>query len=87
MTRWLDRDGVADRLSVRVHEIPRLLRGGKLPEPSYHLGPRSPRWDCEAVDAMMAGTAPSRPEAIKQGAIDAIIQEANRQKGPRGRHG
>lgn len=87
MTRWLDRDALADRLSIRVHEIPRLARDGKLPQPSYHLGPRSPRWDCQEVDAMMAGAAPSRPEAIMQGAINGIIEQANRKKDARGRHG
>ena len=64
-----------------------MMRAGKLPEPSYHLGPRSPRWDCQEVDAMMAGTAPSRPENIMRGAIDGIIQEARRKKDAGRRHG
>jgi hypothetical protein len=32
--------------------VQRLQRSGKLPEPSMHLGPKSPRWDRYAVDAL-----------------------------------
>ena len=50
--RWLDRNTLADYIQVRVSELPRLGRRGLLPDPSYHLGPRSPRWDKNAVDAL-----------------------------------
>lgn len=49
--RWLDRDALAKHISVRVDELPRLARAGKLPAPSLHLGPRSPRWWSADVDA------------------------------------
>jgi hypothetical protein len=51
-SRWLDRDAVARHISVRVDHIPRLVRAGKLPAPSMHLGARSPRWDRDSLDAL-----------------------------------
>lgn len=42
--RWLDRDALARHISVRVDAIARLQRAGRLPNPSYHLGQRQPRW-------------------------------------------
>ena len=69
--RWLDRRDLARHLSIDRGDIPRLLRRGKLPPPSYHLGPKSPRWDREAVDAMFAGRVAS-PLA----ALDAMVQDA-----------
>ena len=46
--RWLDRDALARHISVRVDAIARLQRAGRLPNPSYHLGQRQPRWDRDA---------------------------------------
>lgn len=57
--RWLDRDALADYIGERVDRLPRLQKAGKLPRPTYHLGPRSPRWDRETVDSMLAGEAQS----------------------------
>lgn len=53
--RWLDRDALAAHICVRVDAIARLTRQGRLPEPSYHLGPRQPRWDRDKVDAALSG--------------------------------
>lgn len=69
--RWLDRDDVADFVGVPVHHVARLVKAGKLPAPSYHLGPRSPRWRLGAVDAMFSGTtttsgADGLAQAIRQ---------------------
>lgn len=66
--RWLDRDQTAHYLSVRVDELPRLLRRGKLPSPSLHLGPRTPRWDRHALDAMFAG-------GVASGGIEQAVAE------------
>lgn len=57
--RWLDRDACAAYISVRVDELPRLLKRGILPQPSTLLGPRCPRWDREALDARFNGGAAS----------------------------
>lgn len=70
--RWLDRDALAEYVSIRVDEIPRFTRRGKLPAPSYHLGPRSPRWDRQKVDAAFGGAVASRsPEAM----VASVVQE------------
>lgn len=41
--RWLDRKALAENISVRVDQIPRLLRQGTLPQSYKHLGERIPR--------------------------------------------
>jgi hypothetical protein len=51
--RWLSPQATATYLSVRVDALPRLVRQGRLPKPDYSLGPRSPRYDREAIDRMM----------------------------------
>jgi hypothetical protein len=72
--RWLDRDALAAHISVRVDELPRLSRSGKLPAPSLHLGPRSPRWWSADVDAAF------RP-GVGSGSPDLVIEDAIAQIG------
>ena len=36
--QWLDREALAAYISVRVDQVQRLQRSGKLPEPSLHWG-------------------------------------------------
>ena len=70
-------------ISVRVDEVAKLLRAGKLPAPSYHLGPKTPRWDRFAVDALFEGSAPSSRQSIDaavQAAVDAILAEPSRRR-------
>ena len=74
--RWLDRYACAAYISVRVDELPRLVRRGFLPAPSYHLGPKTPRWDREALDARFAGSVASPTQAhdlAVQDAVNAIL--------------
>jgi hypothetical protein len=56
-TRWLSPAMAASYLSVRPDALPRLVRQGKLPRPDYTLGPRSPRYDRDAIDKLMAGAS------------------------------
>lgn len=56
LPRWLNPADTARYIGVRMDALPRLVRAGKLPEPSRHLGPRSPRYDREAIDDAFAGT-------------------------------
>ena len=51
--RWLSPKLAADYLDVRVDALPRLVRAGRVPAPDYSLGPRSPRYDREALDKAM----------------------------------
>lgn len=75
--RWLDREACAAYVSVRVDELPRLVKRGLLPSPSYHLGPRCPRWDRLALDARFTGSAASQPKGAARLA-QAILKEARR---------
>ena len=67
--RWLDREAAAQYLGLRVDELPRMLRAGKIPEPSYHFGPKSPRWDKEELDEILGGASKS----ARSQSIDAKI--------------
>lgn len=70
---WLDRRALADYITARVDELPRLQKRLLLPTPSYHLGPKSPRWRRSEVDAMFAGRMPT-PEAAKPRARDLTAE-------------
>jgi len=84
--RWLDRDALARHISVRVDAVARFQRAGRLPPPSYHLGPRQPRWDRDKVDAALSGGVASTDPRV---AINALAEEiagrrrASRQEAPR----
>ncbi len=54
-TRWLSRRAAAEYLSMEVDHLKRHVKSGKLPRPSFHLGPKTPRWDREALDAAIQG--------------------------------
>ena len=46
---------------------------GKLPQPSYAIGPKSPRYDRDAVDAMMRGRNEAAHAADTQRSGEAPI--------------
>lgn len=73
--RWLDREAAANYLSVRVDELPRLVRAGKLPQPSLHFGPKTPRWDRQELDNMLGGSAASARRHNIRARIAAIAAE------------
>ena len=73
-SRWLDREALADHLSVRVDQIPRMMRAGKLPQPSHALGPRNPRWWQADVDAALGLAQPCEQKGADLAA--AIRKEA-----------
>ncbi len=73
--RWLDREAAAAYMSVRVDEMARLERRGKLPPASYHLGPRTPRWDRLALDAVFTGTVASTDPSI---AVAALVEDIHK---------
>lgn len=93
--RWLDREAVARRICTQAHRLPRLVSEGRLPKPSLHLGPRSPRWDIHAIDAMMleasGATIPPSTDMAVARACEQIANSSrriqNRQKDARRRNG
>ena len=84
--RWLNPEDTADYIGVRVDHLPRLRRAGKLPSPSLHLGPRSPRYDRIALDGMFGATTESDTREKEASIVQAIIDRSRRQKEARGRH-
>lgn len=59
MTKWLPPNVAAEMLSVPLSTFNRLVHQGKLPAPSYAMGPKLPRWDAAALDRAMSGAANS----------------------------
>jgi hypothetical protein len=53
--RWLDPDTAAAYIRVRVERLRPMVKAGKLPAPSYHLGPNQPRYDRLALDRVFEG--------------------------------
>lgn len=82
--RWLDRRALATYICVRVDQVARLRRAGKLPAPSMVLGARSPRWWSGDIDAMFGAS----PAADRQrqaadavaGLVQAILEDAPRRR-------
>ncbi len=66
--RWMAPEAAATYIGRRVDELPRLVKRGLLPKPSYHFGPRSPRWDRTTLDALFEAK-PARPS------MDVVAQE------------
>jgi predicted DNA-binding transcriptional regulator AlpA len=72
--RWLDIEGAAAYLRLRPDIFLRRVKDGDLPSPSQALGPRTPRWDRERLDAVMAGKAPSADhKEIVSAAVQSIL--------------
>lgn len=72
---WLDRRSLAAHISVGVDALRRLQRLGKLPRPSYHLGPNSPRWRRIEVDAMFTDRMPERLRPTADEAFEKIARK------------
>jgi hypothetical protein len=71
--RWLDSDGAARHLSLRLDAFNRKVRTGMIPEPSYSLGERTPRWWSPDLDAVMRqDTASTNPRTAVQALVEKI---------------
>ncbi|MFT8818718.1 MAG: hypothetical protein ABF826_11935 [Komagataeibacter saccharivorans] len=53
LERWVGPASLAKRLDTNTRNLPRYVAEGKIPQPSYHLGTKTPRWDIHAIDALM----------------------------------
>lgn len=75
--RWLDRDGLKAYVGGLDNEkIRRMVRAGKLPAPSYRMGPKSPLWWSADIDAALAGRVASA--AGRPSLAEAILAKASR---------
>jgi len=75
--RWLSPDATGAYIGVRVERLRPMVRAGKIPPPSYHLGPTQPRWDRLALDAAFTGkSATSDAQAVAQRVADDILHKA-----------
>lgn len=82
--RWLTPEEAAAKLRVRPDALPRLVKQGRIPSPSYQLGPRSPRYDEAALDANMRGeTASTDPRTAINALAAQIARRAPRSQAPR----
>ena len=77
-SRYLDARGVADYLSISRTLVDQLVERGLLPKP-IALTERVKRWDREAIDTALAGTALARQSGraasdIIRGVADDLAQ-------------
>lgn len=73
--RWLDSEATAKYISVRVAALPRLVRAGRIPQPTYDIGPRSPRWDKLALDATFeGGSASTNLDQMVRAGVKKILE-------------
>ena len=74
--RWLDAEGAARYISVRPDALQRLVRQGRVPRPDYALGPRRPRWDRMALDAVFeTGICSTDPRVASQASVEKILSQ------------
>lgn len=78
--RWLDPEVTARYISVRVDALSRLVRQGRIPRPDYTLGPRSPRWDRDALDAAFNGGTVTND---LRSAVRALVEKHQMERRPR----
>lgn len=79
MKRWLSPESAATYIDVRVDSLPRLVRAGRVPAPDYSLGPRSPRYDREALDKAMGARVTSRdPDRLLEAYREKAAERAHR---------
>jgi hypothetical protein len=73
---WLSADAAAAYASLRVDAFLRKVHQGILPQPSYTLGPRTPRWHQARLDvAMGPDTASTDPRIAVQALAEKIEAE------------
>jgi hypothetical protein len=76
LTRWLDREAASRYLSIRPDKLARLVKAGRIPVPSYRLGPKTPLWDRQELDAFLTDNVATRKPEVPLG--DAVTALATR---------
>lgn len=84
VSRWLSPSEAAAYLTIRVDALPRYVKSGKIPAPSYALGTRTPKYDREALDRVFGKKAAyADPDQITEIAVDRIRKASRRSEAPR----
>lgn len=77
--RWLDVEAASRYLCLRVDAFARKVRTGLIPEASYSLGERTPRWWSPDLDAVMrSDTASTNPRTAVQALVEKITAQGGR---------
>jgi len=69
---WRDARRSAEHLDLSEARFLALVRSGKFPRPSYHLGERSPRWNSETLDRAMN---PETALDVTREAVNGLVQK------------
>lgn len=83
--RWMDAEAAARHLGLRLTTFLARVKAKTLPAPSLALGPRSARWDRDALDELLGAAAASNDERQAVTAAVASILAEGRKKGRPGR--
>jgi predicted DNA-binding transcriptional regulator AlpA len=77
---WLDTRNAAGHLDLSEARFLVLVKSGKFPRPSYHLGGRSPRWNSEALDSAMN---PETALNVTREAFSGLVKKIEEKGGTR----
>jgi hypothetical protein len=69
---WRDARRSAEHLDISEARFLALVKSGKFPAPSYHMGERTPRWNTEALDRAMN---PNSALDVTQRAVDGLVKK------------
>jgi hypothetical protein len=72
---WRDARRSAEHLDISEARFLALVRAGKFPPASYHMGERSPRWNTDALDSAMDRTTVGRDIGEAVNDVVAEIQK------------
>ena len=77
--RWMDAEAAARHLCLRLDAFNRKVRMKVIPEGSYSLGERTPRWWSSDLDAVMRpDTASTDPRMAVQALVEKIQAQGQR---------
>lgn len=76
---WRDARRSAEHLDISEARFLALVKSGRVPAPSYHLGERSARWSLETLDRLM-GPKPAAADVTRSAVANVVkkIEEKGR---------
>lgn len=77
--RWLSARRAAEYLDVRPDALQRLVKLGRIPAPSYQLGPRLPLWDRLELDRALGNNRRGNdPQTLMEKYLETVEQKQRR---------